>query len=93
MDVMLSPIISEKSMLSAGKGRFTFAVAKDANKQAIKKAIEQAFKVNVTQVATTIVKGRTKRGGARREEKVLSSWKKAMVTLKSGQKIDIFDTV
>lgn len=93
MNVIIRPIISEKSMLSAGKGRFTFAVAKDANKQTIKKAVENAFAVTVVAVATTIVKGRTKRGGERREEKVLSSWKKAIVTLKSGQKIDIFDTV
>jgi len=93
MNVIVAPIISEKSMLNAGKGRFTFVVAKDADKKAIKNAVEKAFNVNVIAVATTMVKGRTRRGGIRREEKVLSPWKKATVTLKSGQKIDIFDTV
>ena len=93
MTVILRPIISEKSMHHVGKGRFTFAVSKDADKKMIKKAVENDFKVNVIAVKTTIVKGRTRRGGARREERILSSWKKAVVTLKDGQKIDIFDTV
>ena len=90
---MLHPVISEKSMQSAGKGRFTFKVSLDADKNSIKKAVEQQFKVNVTGISTLWVKGRTRRGGARRLERVLSPWKKAVVTVKEGQKIDIFDIV
>lgn len=92
MAVIISPIISEKSMRDAGKSRFTFIVAKHADKKTIKKAVEKDFKVTVVSVSTTIVKGRTRRGGTRREEQILSSWKKAVVTVKDGQKIDIFDT-
>jgi large subunit ribosomal protein L23 len=93
MQIQLYPIISEKSMQQGGKGRFTFRVAGDGDKKAIKQAVEALFKVQVVSITTAIIKGRTRRGGPRREEKVLSSWKKAVVTLKDGQKIDIFDIV
>lgn len=93
MQLQLYPIISEKSMQQGGKGRFTFKVKGEGDKKAIKDAVEKLFKVNVVSVTTAIIKGRTRRGGPRREERVLSSWKKAVVTLKDGQKIDIFDIV
>lgn len=89
--VILRPIISEKSMQHAEKGKFTFVVATTADKKAIKKEIEEKFKVNVIHVGTTIVKGRTKRVGKRREEVSQSRFKKASVALKTGQKIDIFE--
>lgn len=90
---VLLPVISEKSMQQGGKGRFTFKVDGSLDKETIKKLIEKQFKVNVIAIRTSWIKGRTKRTGARRQEKVLSSWKKAMVTVKTGQKIDIFDIV
>jgi large subunit ribosomal protein L23 len=90
---MVHPLISEKSMHNAAKGRYTFKVSGDATKDSIKKEVEGHFKVNVTGISTMIVKGRTRRGGPRREERTLSSWKKAVVTIKDGQKIDIFDIV
>jgi large subunit ribosomal protein L23 len=90
-DVILSPIISEKSMKDVTIHKFTFKVAKKADKGIIKKAIEEKFKVNVLQVSTNIVKGRTMRTGQRRIETTKSPWKKAVASLKAGQKIALFD--
>lgn len=90
-DVIVRPIISEKSMQHAVSGKFTFHVAKGANKGAIKKTVEDKFKVNVMRISTNIVKGKKTRGGKRRIEILKSPWKKAMVTLKVGQKIALFD--
>ena len=89
--ILLKPLITEKSMKHASKGKFTFQVAKSAGKTHIKKAIEQVFKVTVTDVATAYVKGKTARVGTRRNEIKLTSWKKAVATLKKGEKIDLFD--
>lgn len=91
-DVIIAPIISEKSTKDAGVFRFTFKVSKKADKLAIKKAVEGKFKVNVISVSTMNVKGRTRRFGARRIEAALPSFKKAIVQLKSGEKIDLFET-
>ena len=91
-DVINAPIISEKSTKDAGVFRFTFKVSKKADKLAIKKAVEGKFKVNVISVSTMNVKGRTRRFGARRIETALPSFKKAIVQLKSGEKIDLFET-
>ncbi|MBI4078927.1 MAG: 50S ribosomal protein L23 [Candidatus Levybacteria bacterium] len=89
-DVIIRPLITEQATKKAEKGKFTFHVEIGANKTAIKKAIEKSFLVHVTDVATIIVKGRTKRTGMRRTEKKLSPWKKAVVTLKKDEKIDLF---
>lgn len=86
------PIISEKSMSEAQKGKFMFEVSKLANKPMIKQAIEKVFKVKVLHVATSIVKGKKKRVGTKRIEVEKSSWKKAIVTLQKDQKIDLFET-
>ncbi len=91
LNVIIAPIISEKSTKGIQDGKFTFKVAKTATKREIKRAIERQFKVNVLKVKTSIVKGRTSRVGARRMEVAQSSFKKAIVTLKKGQKIDIFE--
>lgn len=90
-DVIIAPIISEKSMKDAALSRFTFKVIKDADKPSIKKAIADKFKVSVVSVATTVVKGRKQRFGVRRIETTLPSWKKAIVQLKKGEKIDLFE--
>lgn len=88
---MLIPVISEKSIMDAQKGKFTFKVIKSLNKTAIAQMVHDQFSVDVIGVATTIVKGRTKRSGKRRLEKTITAWKKATVKLKSGQKISLFD--
>lgn len=89
--LIIRPIISEKSMQLAGLGRFTFVVAKIADKQQIRKAIEEQFNVNVLAIQTLIAKGKRGRAGKRRVEIPLSFFKKAIVRLKDGQKIDLFD--
>lgn len=89
--VIIKPIITEKSMKDAEKRKFTFEVLLTANKDVIKMAVEKIFDVNVIAVATNIVKGRSKRAGARRLEIKQSHWKKAIVALKEGQKIGLFD--
>lgn len=91
MDIIIAPVISEKSTKGIQDGKFTFKVEKTATKGEIKRAIENQFKVNVLRVKTSIVKGRKSRVGARRMEVAQSSFKKAIVTLKQGQKIDIFE--
>lgn len=89
--VIIKPVITESSIERANTGRFTFQVDRFANKNAIKEAIEKKFNVHVISIHTTILKGRSQRVGVRREEKKLTSVKKATVQLKSGEKIDMFD--
>lgn len=89
--IIIRPVITEKSMSGASKNKFTFQVAKQADKKTIKKAIEKKFGVNVLKVESSIRKGKKKRSGVQRREVIGSDWKKAVVTLKEGQKIDLFD--
>ncbi|MBU2632379.1 50S ribosomal protein L23 [Patescibacteria group bacterium] len=91
MSVIISSVITEKSMDMASKGKFTFKVVKTATKPEIKRAVEEKFKVNVVSVATLIVKGKEKRTGSKRLVNRTSSWKKAIAALKTGQTISIFD--
>ncbi len=89
--MILNPIITEKSIQDANLGKFTFAVEKSMNKNAIKQAIQDRFKVHVISLATSIVKGRQKRVGKRRSEVTESAWKKASAKLIKGEKIELFD--
>jgi large subunit ribosomal protein L23 len=91
MNKIIGPVISEKSMSDASKGRYTFKVAKQATKKEIKKEVEEKFKVNVLKTATISIKGRSSKKGTKRLEITLSPFKKAIVLLKEGQKISIFD--
>ncbi len=86
-DTIVKPVITEKATLLSEDGRVVFEVAIDATKKDIAEAIENLFKVNVTKVNTIRVKGKTKRfrGIPGRRKDV----KKAMVTLKEGQTIDV----
>lgn len=88
-EVIRRPIISEKSTALAEVGsRYTFEVALQANKNEIRDAVQQLFKVKVREVRTMIVHGKLKRTG--RFENKRPNWKKAVVTLAEGQKIDFF---
>ena len=91
MSILISPLITEKSMVNAGKGKYTFKVANSADKLSIKKEVEKKFSVNVVAVTTIIVKGKVKRSGKKRLQKRTPDWKKAVVALKPGQKIDLFE--
>ena len=89
-DIILRPIITENSMDGIADRKYTFEVAKDANKIEIAKAVEELFEVKVAKVNTISVRGRKKRMG--RNEGYTSDWKKAIVTLAEGSKtIEFFD--
>lgn len=90
-DIILKPIVSEKSHALSEGSKYTFSVAPGAKKQEIKSAIEEIFNVNVVKVNTMNVKGKPKRLGRRQlSQGYTSSWKKAIVTLEKGQNIEIF---
>jgi len=90
-DVVVAPVITEKSTILSENNQVVFEVAIDANKTEIKDAIEALFSVSVTAVNTIRVKGKTKRfrGIPGRRKDV----KKAVVTLKDGDMIDIADVL
>lgn len=90
-DVVIRPIITEKSMGLAGKDKYTFAVAKSATKEQVKEAVEKLFKVTVMSVATMVAKGGSIRTGLKRVELKNQPWKKAIVTVKKGDKIGVFE--
>ena len=87
-DALRRPVVTEKSTLLAEQGKYVFEVADDAPKARIKEAVEAAFGVSVTQVNVSSVNGKVKRYG--RRPKARRSWKKAIVTLKPGDKIELF---
>lgn len=91
VNIILGPIISEKSMNDAANNRYHFKVLKSANKREIRKVIEEKFKVNVLKIATVTIKGRSAKAGVKRLEFIKPSFKKAFVTVKAGQKIGLFD--
>ncbi len=90
-DIIIRPVITEKSIALASNGKYTFIVDKKADKITIKRVVEEAFSVKVLDVATLVVKGKTKRVGKRRTEEVVSALKKAVVRIEKGQKIDLFE--
>ena len=87
-DIIKRPIITEQSMEQTEMKRYTFEVAKTANKIEIAKAIEEIFGVKVVRVNTLTVKPKTKR--VRYVAGKTRSWKKAIVTLAEGDTIEVF---
>jgi large subunit ribosomal protein L23 len=94
-DIVLRPIISEKSMDESQRGKYTFAVHDDASKIQIKDAVEAIYKVTVLGVNVLTTKSKEKRGGTRRSRVAgrTTPWRKAIVTLAPGQKIEFFEAV
>ncbi len=89
-DIIIAPGITEKSMAGIADKKYTFKVAKDANKLEIADAVEKLFKVTVAKVNTVSMRGKVRRMG--RYEGKTPSWKKAIVTLKKDSKsIEFFD--
>lgn len=86
-DVVVAPVITEKATMGSEHNQVTFKVRMDATKPEIKAAVEGLFKVKVTAVNTSVVKGKTKRfrGTIGRR----SDYKKAVVTLAEGSSIDV----
>ena len=91
LDVLKRPLITEKNTNLQAQNKYVFEVARVANKPEIKNAIEQTFKVTVTDVNVVNVPGRMRRVG--RKQVMTPAIKKAIVTLKAGDKITIFEGV
>lgn len=86
------PMVTEKSVTAAEAGKYTFKVNPDANKIEIREAIEKIYKVHVTKVNTVTVRGKSYRLGRVKQRK-RPDWKKAVVALQPGEKIEIFEGV
>ena len=91
-EIIRIPLVSEKSTsMRINENKYVFKVDKKANKLEIKRAIEELFKVKVEDVTTMIMYGKPKRLG--RFEGRRPDWKKAVVRLKKGETIELFETV
>lgn len=88
-DIIKRPLVTEKSMKLTEEGKYTFEVSKQANKIEVKEAVEKLFNVDVVKVNLISVKPKKKRVG--RHEGYKSAYKKAIVKLAIGQRIDKFD--
>jgi large subunit ribosomal protein L23 len=90
-EVLRRPLVTEKSTRLAERNKYVFEVSKTASKDQVRKAVEKAFKVGVVSVNIIMVPGETKKMGKR--QVTASAWKKAVVTLKEGDKIQLFEGV
>lgn len=91
-DVIRRPIVTERSVEGAAEHKYTFEVAREANKIEIRKAVEEIFGVEVESVHTMNYDGKVRRQGYTRGR--TSAWKKAVVTLKEGSKgIEFFESL
>ena len=91
-EVLLRPVISEKSTLETERNNYTFAVAPAANKLLIKQAVESEFRVRVLGVRVVSVRPKQKRRG-RKTLGTVPGWKKAIVTIAPGDRIELFEAV
>jgi large subunit ribosomal protein L23 len=90
-EVLRRPLITEKNTDLQTRSKYVFEIAEKANKPMVKQAVEKAFKVRVTGVNVVTVPGKTRRVG--RRQVLTPSWKKAIVTLQPGDKIEFFEGV
>jgi len=90
-NVLSKPLVTEKNVQLQAKGKYSFKVADAANKRQVKQAVEEAFNVGVVKVNIITVPGKQRRIGRRMV--LTPSWKKAVVTLKPGDKIELFEGV
>ena len=91
-DIIIRPVITEKTMADMEEDKYTFEVAKKSNKSEIKKAIEEIFSVKVAKVNTMNMTGKVKRQGMNFGKR--PDWKKAIVTLAPGSEpIEFFDSM
>ena len=90
-EVLRRPLITEKNTMLQAQGKYAFEVAKEANKPQVKQAVEKAFKVKVHAVNIITMPGKTRRVG--RRQVLTQPWKKAIVTLQPGDKIEVFEGV
>jgi large subunit ribosomal protein L23 len=97
-EIILRPVISEKTIDESSRGKYTFAVHEKANKIQIKAAVEELYKKeSVTVIAVNVLttKAKVKKRGNRRGQTIghTTPWRKAIVTLAAGQKIEFFEGV
>jgi large subunit ribosomal protein L23 len=90
-EVLRRPLITEKSTALQAQNKYAFEIASKANKLMIRQAVEKSFKVTVTGVNVVTMRGKTRRVGRRQIQ--TAPWKKAIVTLKPGDKIEFFEGV
>ena len=90
-EVLIKPLITEKNTMLGAQGKYTFKIDRRANKTQVKEAVEAIFKVDVTAVNTISVPPKSRRVG--RTIGKTQAWKKAVVTLRPGQRIEIFEGV
>lgn len=88
-DIIRRPIVTEKTTALEGASKYVFEVAMGANKFQVRDAVEKLFSVDVRSVNTAIMQGKRKRTGRVLGKR--SNWKKAVVTLKEGQSIELLD--
>lgn len=91
-DILKKPLVTEKASQEAAWGRYLFEVDKRATKPEIARAVEEAFGVKVKKVRTTMMRGKTKRSGKYRRPIKQPDWKKAIVELVEGEKIDLLES-
>jgi large subunit ribosomal protein L23 len=91
-DIVIGPLVTEKSTTQReGNNQYSFKVSRRANKIEIKEAVESLFKVKVREVRTATMRGKVKRLGRRFGKR--PDWKKAIVTVREGDRIDFFEGV
>jgi large subunit ribosomal protein L23 len=88
-EILIKPIVSEKSYEQIQQNRYTFKVHQDAHKTQVRQAVEQLFEVKVVAVNIVKVQPKPKRRGLHKG--IRPGWKKAIVQVKAGDKIDIFE--
>jgi large subunit ribosomal protein L23 len=89
-EILIKPVITEKATIISEQNKYVFRVSTSANKDLIAKAIKEIYKVQPTKVNIVNVRGKEK--SLRLRSGRTSSWKKAIVTLKQGDKIELFET-
>ena len=89
--ILLRPIITEKTTVLTGADKYVFEVDLRANKNQIREAVQVAFNVRVQEVNTMVMKGKPKRFGRKVTNR--PDWKKAIVTLVPGDKIELFEGI
>ena len=86
-NIILGPVVTEKAAMAETSNQYVFHVARDANKEEIRQAVEKFFNVKVANINTVLSKGKTKRFGATVGKR--KDWKKAYVRLHEGHQIDM----
>ena len=90
-EVLIKPLITEKNTMLGAEGKYTFKIDRRANKTQVKEAVEAIFKVDVVAVNTIKVPSKTRRVGKTLGQ--TQEWRKAVVTVRPGQRIEIFEGV